>query len=263
VALAVLILTVASACSDDDKPSASSSPSQQVSPQSSASSAAPTTSTASAGPCDAAAPPATAVHVTHADGDFNGDGSADTLTVYGTGTDEQPAPYRVQVELAGGLGRVDDAIADAATDSSSNVKALGGAEISAGAGLPPDGSGEEIFVEVGSGASDALVGVFQLVGCTLTRITGPVGTERSQFAVGGSVTHLDGLRCDGSAGGQRLVQLSAKSDDGITYETQETRLVIEQGHFTVPNPPVTGTLPATDERLQPFSTLSCPGVAAP
>ena len=202
------------------------------------------------------------MNVTSAEGDFDGDGSNDTLTVYGTGSASQPSPYHVHMDLAGGNGSVDAPIVDAATDGAQVVKALGGAEISASAGLPPDGSGVEAFVVIGSGASDTLVGVFQLTNCTITRLTGPQGNAPSNFPIGGSVTHLDGLRCDGSAGGQRLVVMSATSDDGFTYQTKETRLQVAAGHFN-PDPPVTDTIDAQDPRLQAFSSLDCEGVQAP
>ena len=113
-------------------------------------------------------------------GDFNGDSTTDTLTVYGTGTTTQPSPYHVQIELGGSSGTVDTVIADAATDNNQVVKALGGADITSSAGLPPDGSGAEAFVQVGSGASDSLVGVFQLIGCSLTRLTGPTARHRTR-----------------------------------------------------------------------------------
>jgi len=168
----------------------------------------------------------------------------------------------VHIDLGGGNGAVDAAIVDAATDSAQVVKALGGAEITASAGLPPDGSGVEAFVAIGSGASDTLVGVFQLTNCTITRLTGPQGTAPSSFPIGGSVTHLDGLRCDGTAGGQRLVVMSATSDDGFTYTTKETRLTVANGHLN-PDPPITDTVNAQDQRLQAFSSLDCQGVQAP
>lgn len=200
--------------------------------------------------------------MSHAEGDFDGDGSTDTLTVYGTGTATQPAPYHVHIDLGAGHGTADALIVDAATDDTQIVKALGGADITASAGAPPDGSGAEAFVTTGSGASVALVGVFQLVDCSLARLTGPQGSAPSNFAIGGSVTHLDGLRCDGSSGGQHLVQLSATSDDGITYATKETRLTVVGGHLT-PDTPIIDTISAHDQRLQPFSTLDCPGVQPP
>jgi hypothetical protein len=223
-----------------------------------------TTSTrASAGPCDAPPPAASAINVSHADGDFNGDSTTDTLTVYGTGTATQPSPYHVQIELGGSKGTVDTAIADAATDNNQVVKALGGADVTSSAGLPPDGSGAEAFVQVGSGASANLVGVFQLIGCSLTRLVGPESAQPSLFAIGGSVTHLDGLRCDGSAGGQRLVQLSATSSDGVSYDTVESRLQVQDGKFSVLGAPITARVNGGDPALQAFSALDCSGVQAP
>jgi hypothetical protein len=201
--------------------------------------------------------------VTHADGDFDGDGANDSVTVYGTGSVAQPSPYHVQVELAGSHGVVDTVINDAATDNNQVVRALGAADITASAGVPPDGSGAELFVQVGSGASVSLVGVFQLIGCALNRLTGPQAGQLSLFAIGGSVTHLDGLRCDGTAGGQRLVQLSATSDDGLTYETVETRLQVQSGAFSPLFAPIADTVDGTDPQLQSFSSLACPGVQSP
>jgi hypothetical protein len=265
LACVALVASSVAACSKDSKrpgaasASAASSASASVGPSSTTT----TTTPASSGPCDASPAPKSAINVTHADGDFNGDKTTDTLTVYGTGNASQPSPYHVQIELGASGGTVDAVIADAATDDNQVVKALGGADITASAGLPPDGSGAEAFVQVGSGASASLVGVFQLIGCSLTRLVGPQGTEPSLFAIGGSVTHLDGLRCDGTAGGQRLVHLSAASNDGIAYDTKETRLQVQAGKFTPLGPPITATVDGGDPALQAFSALDCPGVQAP
>ena len=201
------------------------------------------------------------MNVTQASGDFDGDGSTDTLIVYGTGNSSQPSPYHVHMNLGGGHGTTDSVIVDAATDDTQVVKALGGADITASAGLASDGSGVEAFVVIGSGASDTLVAVFQFKNCAIVRLTGPQGNAPSNFPIGGSVTHLDGLRCDGIAGGQRLVQLSATSDDGVTYNTKQTRLTVTDGHFTA-DPPVTDSVPAQDPRLEAYSSLDCPGVEA-
>jgi hypothetical protein len=82
------------------------------------------------------------------------------------------------------------------------------------------------------------------------------------FPIGGSVTHLDGARCDGAAGGAHLVQLSATSADGISYDTRETQFVVENGQFKVANA-ITGNADGRDPRLQGFTTLDCPGVQQP
>jgi hypothetical protein len=265
-ACAVLVLLPLAACSKDSKRPAAASSSSTPSSASASHPPLPTTASvapSSSGPCHASPPPASAINVTHADGDFNGDGTKDTLTVYGTGTTTQPSPYHVQIELGGNKGTVDTAITDAATDGNQVVRALGGADITSSAGLPPDGSGAEAFVQVGSGASDHLIGVFQLLGCSLTRLVGPQGASPSLFAIGGSVTHLDGLRCDGSAGGQRLVQLSATSNDGVNYDTKQTRLQVQDGKFSALGTPITGTVNGSDPSLQGFSALDCVGVQSP
>lgn len=266
LACAAVVLLPLAACSKDSKKPAATSVSSSSASSSASLPPVPTTASAASssfGPCNASPPPTSAVNVSHADGDFNGDGTTDSLTVYGTGTTAQPSPYHVQVELADSHGTVDTVIADAATDNNQIVKALGGADITASAGLPPDGSGDELFVQVGSGASASLVGVFQLLGCSLTRLTGPQGAQPSLFAIGGSVTHLDGLRCDSSAGGQRLVPLSATSSDGISYDTKETRLQVQSGAFSLLGTPITDTVDGNDPQLQAFSGVDCPGVQAP
>lgn len=260
VVLVCVVLLHLTACSSDSKsPEAASlsAPSSSASASTSPSTSTEPTSSSSVA-CDALPPPASAINVSQADGDFNGDSIPDTLTVYGTGTTTQPSPYHVQIELGDSKGAVDTAIVDAATDNTQVVKALGGADITASAGSPPDGSGAEAFVQVGSGASASLVGVYQLVGCTLNRLVGPQGAQPSLFAIGGSVTHLDGLRCDGG-----LVKLSATSDDGVTYETQETRLQVQDGKFNLLGTPVTNTVDSSDASLQSFSALDCVGVQSP
>jgi hypothetical protein len=259
---AALVLLPLAACSKDSKRPTGASTSSSF-----ASASLPplpsTTTTTVPGGCDASPPPASAINVTTAAGDFNGDRATDTLTVYGTGSVNQPSPYHVQIALGNSQGTIDNVIADGATDGSQAVKALGGADITASAGLPPDGSGDEAFVQVGSGASANLVGVFQLIGCSLTRLVGPLGTEPSLFAIGGSVTHQGGLRCDGTAGGQRLVQLGAASDDGITYQTTETRLQVQAGKFSPLGAPITNTVDANGSSLQGFGAIDCPGVQSP
>jgi hypothetical protein len=261
--VAVAVVSFA-ACSKDTKRPSTASGSSSASASASVAPVSTTTSTtAPAGGCNASPPPGSAINVTSAENDFNGDGTTDTLTVYGTGTVTQPSPYHLHVVLGNSQGTIDNVIADAATDNSQAVKALGGADITASAGLPPDGSGAEAFVQVGSGASASLVGVFQLVGCSLTRLVGPLGTEPSLFAIGGSVTHQGGLRCDGTAGGQRLVQLGATSNDGITYQTTETRLQVQGGKFSPLGAPIAGTVDGSDPALQGFGVLDCPGVQAP
>jgi hypothetical protein len=192
--------------------------------------------------------------------DFDGDGAIDSLSTYGTGTASYPAPWHIRLDRASG-GSVDAVIPDATGPG--NVRPLGGAEISQSGGLPPDGSGVEAFVQVGSGASVALIGIFQYQDCALVRITGPAAPDAAAFPVGGTVTHLDGLSCEGVAGGQRLIALSATSADGTTYTTSDQLLQIGSSAFTAPNPAIAGTVASGDPALGAYATISCPGVTPP
>ena len=53
------------------------------------------------------------------------------------------------------------------------------------------------------------------------------------------MTSLGGLRCDGTAGGQRLVVLTAESSDGVNYQTTQQRLQVTGGQFVPSEAPVT------------------------
>ena len=166
-----------------------------------------TTPTTTAAPCPDPPVGSVTVAMAQAAGDVDGDGTTDRLMTYGTGSDENPAPWHVRVELGSG-GGYDGEIPDA--PSFAPVRLLGAADVS-------EEGAAEVFVVVEPGASVALVGVFQWQGaCMLARLTGPVGAEPSLFPVGGTVTHLDGLAC----GGGGLNVLSATSDDGSTYATR-------------------------------------------
>jgi len=264
--VAFVALLLAACSSDAKKPTAtaSSSGAASVAPVSSASTQSTSSSSeppASQGPCDAAPPPNGAPDFTDAQGDYDGDGQPDSLLTYATNTSE-PVDHHVQIQTATGH-HVDAVLSDAlSSDASQQPHALGGADITTSAGLPPDGSGAEAFVTVGSGASVQLVAIFQLVDCTLTRLADADTAEPATFPIGGSVTHLDGLRCDGAAGGVRLVQLSAESDDGETYTTTERRFEVQNGRFVVTNT-VNDTITNSDPRLQAFSVIDCPGVSNP
>ena len=220
-----------------------------------------TTSTAAPSKCTAGPRSPTAIRVSQAPGDFDGDGMADTLVVYGTGTDDAPAPYMIRIDLGNGNGSVETTIVDAATDPIQNVKALGGADVSARTGVPDDGSGAEAFVAVGSGASTFLVGLYQLTACHLVRLTTAAGSTPAELPVGGTVTHLSGVRCDNVSGGARLVQVSGESTDGVTYTTSEQAFDVTDGKLVAASPPVAGTLSGNDPDLSRFSGLDCSGVS--
>ena len=265
-ATAVLLALGAIAACGNDKPKSAATASSTSDVKSSipiTTGAAPstsTTSTTAARACVAGSRPATAVRVTSAPGDFDGDGTPDTLVVYGTGTDDAPAPYVVRIELGGERGAVETPIVDAATDPNQNVKALGGADISSRSGVADDGSGAEAFVAVGSGASTFLVGFYQLAACELVRLSG-AGSTPAELPVGGTVTHLSGVRCEDASSGTQLVQVAAESSDGVTYATTQQALDVTDGKLVPAGPPVAGTVSGNDPELSRFSGLDCSGVS--
>ena len=127
------------------------------------------------------------------------------------------------------------------------VTAVGGepAEIAATAG------GLTLAV-VDHGASVDVVGVFTTVDCAFTPVE--IGGDAATFAVGGSVTHGDGLRCEDG----RITHLSATSDDGetyqattVTYEVRDTELVeVDRQASTIDAQADPGT-------LDPYYRLDC------
>lgn len=127
------------------------------------------------------------------------------------------------------------------------VTAVGGerAEIAATAG-------DVTLAVVDHGASVDVVGVFATVDCAYEPVS--IGGDPATFAVGGSVTHGDGLRCEDG----RITHLSATSDDGetyqavaITYEVEGTDLVeVDRSASTIEAQTDPGT-------LDPYYRLDC------
>lgn len=114
-------------------------------------------------------------------GDLDGDGALDELITYQAGPDD----WRLRIVFADG-GGADAGIVDAVDFTP--PRPLGGFDIDA------DGS-DEVFLTVGSGASAAQVGFFDVVDCVATRVT--LSGAPAAFAVGGSVGTVSGLSCPG------------------------------------------------------------------
>ena len=102
------------------------------------------------------------------------------------------------------------------------------------------------FEEVDRGASVTVMGVFDCEGTPLT-----LDGEPAAFPVGGTVTHAEGMRCEGAT----LVVLSAVSDDGETFQATETAYEVSDGAL-VRGEAVGRTLTAAE--AQPFYEIDCP-----
>jgi hypothetical protein len=227
--------------------SGSSSPS--VAPTTTTPTTAGTTTTTTAvtttAPCASPPAPAAMVRATKVTGDVDGTGAADTVTVYGTGTATAPGPWFVAVDL-GAAGRRQAPIADAdPDDATQDVRVLG---------VATAGGSPVVFAAVGTGSSATIVGLFQLVGCELVRVMTPTAGPAT-YAVGGTVTHLDGLRC---RDGQGIDVLSAKSVDGTTYTGTTTPIMVTGGQVTAEPP--TSEDAVTESELRGYGGLVCPGV---
>jgi len=244
IATFVATVLLGAACSSGGSSTSSASSSST----SAASTTSSTTATVAPAACATApaAAPATTVRQTHGQADVDGDGTIDTVTVYGTGTDAAPGPWYVAVDVGGTIGRRQVAIADAdPDDANQRIRYLGVADV---------GGARAVFAAVGSGASATIVGIFQLVGCDLVRVQSP---EKSivTFTVGGTVTHLSGARCRGE---HDLELLQAQSTDGTTYSGSSTAAVVAAGTFTTSAPT---TVPSVaPEDLAAYGELDCPGV---
>ena len=247
-ALAALVVTIAlvAACSSNGGSSSSTASSGATTAPSTI---APST-TATTAPMACATPPATApastVRATQGRADVDGDGTDDTVTVYGTGTDAAPGPWYVAVDVGGAIGRRQVVIADAdPDDANQNIRYLGVAEA---------GGAPVVFAVVGSGASATIVGLFQLVGCDLVRVQTPTKSLVT-FTIGGTVTHLNGARC---RGGHDLELLQALSDDGTTYSGSSAVAVVAVGALTAEPPTTVASIASAD--LPAYGGLDCPGV---
>ena len=248
-ASAALLLLVA--CTSGNSSTASST---SPAPSSTTTTSTTTSTTTTSSPsCAADERPANAVRVTDGSADLDGDGAMESVTVYADGSETAPGPWHVLVTLGGGKGRIGAIVTDAPTgDPSQRIELLGAASITGG-------TSKALFVAVGSGASATIVGLFAAAQCTLTRLALAPSTAPAVFAIGGTVTHLDGLRCRDN----QLDKLSATSADGVSYDTKTQRLTIADGALVAVGEPTTAVLRGPNPELQDFASLDCPGVARP
>lgn len=161
-------------------------------------------------------------------------------------------------------GDDDDAPPTAASVTTSTSTSTTEAESCAGADpVPPtaaDGSAAEIVAQAGDlqlaivdhGASVDVVSLFVTVDCALTPVQ--LNGATATLAVGGSVTHGDGLRCEDDD----VTVLSATSDDGATYQATSTTYRVE-GTELVEIDSSASTIEASDDpdTLAGYYRLDC------
>ncbi|MEO7556504.1 MAG: hypothetical protein ABIV94_07870 [Acidimicrobiales bacterium] len=168
----------------------------------------------------------------------------DLVTVLGTGTEPTPGPWQVTVDLGSGHRRSSGIVDADPIDARGSVRLLGVTTI---------GGTPTAFAAVGVGASTTIIALFQLRSCELVRVT--EGAERpATLTVGGTVTHLDGIRCEENGA---LTVLSATSLDGVDYTGTASTATIDVGVLRK-QPPT--PQPLTPDQLEGYGQLRCPGI---
>ncbi len=168
--------------------------------------------------------------------DVDGDGQDDQVTTIAV----EDIGTRLRVDLAAGGSVVHTIPAQA--DHTATVQAA--------VDLGRDGS-DELWLEVGQGASTDIFGLYDLDGCDLEAVQ--VDGADAQFGIGGPVLLLQGLRCDDEG---RIVHLGATSEDGESFATLDLVYELRDGELVrVDDEP--GALTGDDEELQAYSSFDC------
>jgi hypothetical protein len=122
---------------------------------------------------------------------------------------------------------------------------------------PPAGdviatSGDLLFTSAASGASADVVSVHGLVDCAYVQLE--LDGRPADLAYGGTVTHGDGVRCDG----QQVTVLTATSDDGVSSEASAVTYEAD-GATLVEVDRESATIDATTEAeaLDPYYRFDC------
>jgi hypothetical protein len=264
VALVAVALLVLGACSRSDPGTDATGPSSSTTDTGPEASFAPSTGSTNststdgtAGPGDEGGsgqggrgcpdngrvPPVGATDVTEVAADLDGDGRDDRVLSYRR-TD---GTRRVATELAaGGTAAVDAGGGE--LDGPVPLRVLGGA--------PLGGDGDTVFAVTGAGASVVVVGLFQFVECAVAGVVFQSG-QAVALPVGGGITHGNGIACrDGG-----LVALSAVSEDGESFTTEDTRYRVD-GNTLVQVGTASGTLTRSGDggALDRYFGLDCPSL---
>ena len=150
--------------------------------------------------------------------------------------------------------------ASATTTTTTEDDGCAGADPDPPTATATDGSVAEIVATAGMvhvaivdrGASVDVVSLFATVDCAYEAVQ--LGGATATLAVGGSVNHGDGLRCDGDT----ITVLSATSDDGETYQATATTYAVEGTQLVeVDREASTIEAQADPGALDPYYRLDC------
>ena len=203
---------------------------------------------------DVTEPSADALQLTVIDGDWNGDGNID-LGYSWAEPIGSTVKWFVRAEVSGGESST-VALGDL---GASYAQALDGVDVDFALGADPGVNSDELLAVVGGGASGLNLGIFgfDAADC-LFRFDDGTGASFI-VPVAASTGQLSGLICDGAAGSQFLVELTAASEDGVNWQTVDFRIDREGERSLVLGSALPGTLLASDAGLGAYSHAQCGG----
>ena len=170
--------------------------------------------------------------------DLDGDGRIDVVEVYASGGE-----WRARMTLHGGY--------------SADVLLGNGAVASALGGLDLDGSGNEFFSVIGSGASTTVIGIYTLADCELASMLDADGVPVAP--VGASAVNQSSLRCLPGIG---IDVFSQTTSDGIVYQQTVERFGLDDGTLVSRGSETeTLTIPDDRKRILDASRFDCDGPA--
>ncbi|MGB8857982.1 MAG: hypothetical protein WCC60_01935, partial [Ilumatobacteraceae bacterium] len=187
-------------------------------------------------------------------GDWNGDGVEDSAVSWR----EPNGPsslWFVRSEMAGG-----PASSVALGDLGVGFLALmDNIDVDFALGAPAGTNRDEMLAIVGVSSSGYNLGVFGVGvdGC-LFQFDDGAGSPFI-MSVAGAVSQMSGVRCDGGAGSQFIVQLQAITFDGMNWATTDRRIDRAGATSLVPGTELPGILAGTDPLLLLYGQATCGG----
>lgn len=218
-------------------------------------SAPPTTAAGPGATCDDATPSAAAVEVNVENGDWNGDGGADSALSWGEPTGSG-VEWFVRMQVSGGTNSV-VAIGDVGAGF---VTALGYVDVDFSLGAPEGTNRQELIAIVGSNAAGYNLGVFGIDshGCAFQFDGGTAG-EPYVIPVHNAAAALSGMRCDGGMGSRFAVRLEADTADGTNWDTRDIRVERTDENSLADGAVIPGTLTSADSALAAYGQAECDG----
>ena len=215
----------------------------------------PTTAAGPVAACDDATPSGAAVKVNVVNGDWNGDGGADSALSWGEPTGSG-VEWFVRMQVSGGTNSVVQ-IVDVGAGFAT---AIGYVDVDFSLGAPEGTNREEMIAIVGSNAAGYNLGVFGIdgSGCAFQFDGGTAG-EPYLIPVHNAAAALSGMRCDGGMGSRFVVRLDADTADGTNWTTRDIKVERTDENSLADSTVIAGTLTSADGALAAYGQAECDG----